>query len=112
MAAGDVLEFVIQPLPDQTHTTQTVVLDGARYDFTFYTSKPSDAWFMDIANAEGVPQVQGIRLITGLDLLYRFQYLDVPPGQLFVNDLYGPKEDPVISSWQDQSAALYYLTTT
>jgi len=112
MAAGDILEFVVQPLPEMTNIPQTVVLDGARYEFTFYTNKGDDGWYMDIANAEGVAQVQGIRLITGLDLLYRFRYLEVPPGVLFVNDLYGPREDPSLDTWQNQEAALYYQTTT
>ncbi len=112
MAAGDVLEFVIQPDERMTHTRQTVTLDGSRYTFDFYTDKADGGWYMDVSNDEGEPQVQGIRIVTGVELLYRFRYLQVPPGDLFVNSTLSTPADPDLTTWQRGEAKLYYMTTT
>lgn len=112
MAAGDILEIIVQPRASDTHTTQTMTLDGIRVRMDFYTNKSDGGWYMDMFDSEGAQMVMGIGLATGLDLLFPYRHLDVPPGVLFVNDHIGALEDPTLDTWQDDQAQLFYQTTT
>lgn len=112
MAAGDILEFTIQPREDDTHTVQNVNLDGARFTFDFYTNKSDGAWYMDVSDDTGGAQVRSIRLVAGIELLYRFRHLNVPPGALWVQSTLAIPADPGLDTWQLGEAKLYYQTTT
>lgn len=103
-----ITEIKVQFRAEDKHTSQTLTLDGVRFQLDTYTNRADNSWYLDIFDTNGVALVQGIALATGLDLLYPYRYLDVPAGVLFVNDLDGPRQDPGLDSFADQEVALYY----
>lgn len=106
------IEITIQFREQDKRTVQTLELDGARWQFATYTNRADGSWYLDLADSAGTALLFGIALVTGLELLFPYRHLDVPPGALFVNDLAGPREDPGLSTFQDRGAALYYLEAT
>ena len=108
-----ILEIAVQLLDDDSHVSQTLTLDGVRFRLETYTNKEDDTWYFDIYDLEDVPLLQGIAIVTGLDLLFPYRYkTGLPPGVLFVNDQLGTEQlnDPTIDSFKDKRAALYYET--
>lgn len=103
------VEITVQFRPEDKRTVQTLELDNARYQLATYTNRADGGWFMDLADSAGNPLLFGIALVTGLDILFPYRHLDVPPGILFVNDLAGPREDPTLETFDERGAALYYL---
>lgn len=60
-----------------------VKLVGVVYQFTaLFRNAEEGGWFLDIADEGGVPLVQGIALVTGLDLLHQYSYLGIA-GELY-----------------------------
>ncbi len=103
-----IVAITVQFREDETHTSQTLTLNGVRFRLDTYTNKYDGCWYLDVYDGDNVALVQGLALVTGLDLLYPYRYLDLPAGLLFVNDLTGPSEDPGLDTFFDQGAALYY----
>jgi hypothetical protein len=103
-----IFEITVQFRENETHTSQTLTLDGVRFRLDTYTNKIDGCWYLDVFDEDEAPLVMGLALVTGLDLLYPFRHLDIPEGTLFVNDLAGPREDPGLDTFFDQGAALYY----
>ncbi len=103
-------EITVQFREDETHTSQTITLDGVRFRLDTYTNKWDGCWYLDLYDGDGNALVYAIPLVTGLDLLFPFRYLDVPPGALFINDHEGEREDPGLTTFFDRGAALYYET--
>ncbi len=101
-------------LNESVHLTQTLTLDGVRFQLETYTNKADDSWYMDLLDEDGVALVRGIALATGLDLLYPYRYLEkIPPGILFINDQTLPDlQDPTLDSFVDKEFALYYETVS
>lgn len=62
-----------------------IALNGTYYQLTTTWRANSDVsgWFLDIADAQGNPLVQGIAIVTGADLLEQYAYLGIG-GQLWV----------------------------
>lgn len=100
-----ILEIIPQFREDDKHTSQTMVLDGVRFRLETYTNVVDSSWYMDLFDSEGNALVQGIALTFGLDLLFSYRHLDVPPGILFVS---GNFEDPTLDSFTDETSVLYY----
>lgn len=108
----DILEITVQFRADETHTSQTLTLDGVRFRLDTYTNRQDGGWYFDLFDGDGVPLVQGVAIVTGLDLLFPYRYLDVPAGLLFVNDHRPPQTDPTLTTFLDDEAALYYQTAS
>jgi len=102
-----VLEIQVQ-FNESTNASQTLTLDDVRFRLDTYTNKADSSWYMDIFDDEGVALVQGIALVSGLDLLFPYRYLDVPPGALFLNSQTDVVQDPTLDSFQSADSALYY----
>lgn len=106
-----VLEITVQFREDETHTSQTLVLDGVRVRLDTYTNIEDDSWYLDIFDDEDTPIVLGIALATGLDLFFPYRYLPLPPGKLFVQDQRGqPFVDAKRGDFFTKDFALYYTT--
>jgi hypothetical protein len=101
-------EIIVQRRDTETHLSRTVTLDGVTVRLDTYTNKADSSWYLDVFDENDVPLVQGIALAAGLDLLFPYKYLDVPPGILFVNDHLGTVDDPDLSTFIEQRASLYY----
>ncbi len=94
---------------ESTNASQTLTLDGVRFQLTTYTNKVSQKWMLDIADEEGNVIIAGLSLVTGLDLLYPYRHLAVPAGILFVNDqTQDTLEDPPLDGFAKRDFALYY----
>jgi len=92
-----------------THTPQTLTLDGVRVRIVAYTNIVDDAWYLDTYDGNDNPLVLGLALVTGLDLWFPYRYMPLPPGMLFVQDQTGlPMRDPVISDFVHKNMALFY----
>lgn len=103
---SDWIRITVQPTVDVSHHVTSVELDGRRYLFRFYTNKTARAWFWDLGD-----HARGLRLTTGVDLLYPYRYLGVeacPPGILWVADLEGLGRAPDLTSFAEKRHALLY----
>lgn len=107
-----VLQLTPQFRENETHTAQSLTLDGIRIQLTTYTNKSDNNWYADIRDSDGNPLILALALVPGLDLLHRYRYLPVPPGQLIVVDqTQGPPLDPTLESFINGDSGLFYLTT-
>lgn len=105
------LEITVQPTENVTHFVTSVVLEERRYTFDFYTNTSDGAWYFDLANDDETAVIKGIGLANGIDLLYLYRHLDLPPGALFIFDKGLEGADPDLRAFVDDRAALYYLTS-
>lgn len=86
------------PLTPESQTFQ-ISLVGVAYQLTVtWRDAPSGGWFLDIADANLNPIIQGIPLITGADLLAQYRHLPVPAGQLWVATDGNPNAVPTFSN--------------
>jgi hypothetical protein len=99
------LRIVTQPAPD---STQRVELSGSVYTLRIYWSQRAQCWHMDMSDADALPIVMGVRLVTLFPLLYRYRHLAVPPGELFVFDRRGLAGKPTLEEMGDRYR-LYYV---
>jgi hypothetical protein len=87
--------------------TLTVSLSGVSYQLKVYWCDPLGAWVMDIADSQGNPMAGGLPLITGNDLLYQLDYLNIG-GALIVQSLGGDALASPTSSNLGTAANLYF----
>ena len=73
------------PLTPQPQSFSIDLL-GTEYRLTLAWCGQHEAWMLDIATTGGLPIVQGIPLVCGVDLLGQYAYLGLP-GKLYVQDL-------------------------
>ena len=75
-----VYEIPLSPQPQR----MTIALAGVTYRMRFhYANVDQGGWLLDIGDANGVPLVAGMPLVTGADLLAQFPDLGFG-GKLFV----------------------------
>lgn len=73
------------PITNEKYNYQfDIILDGKKYFFSFNYNIRVDSWFMDIADSNEVPIVQGLLLFLGLDLLDQYSDERLPQGNLFI----------------------------
>jgi hypothetical protein len=65
-----------------------------------------------VANDDESVAVRGLALASGVDLLYLYRHLDLPPGPLWVEDIRLNGRDPDRAAFREQRAALMYLEVT
>lgn len=70
------------PLTPEAQTFQ-ISLGSKQYRLTFKWNEVSSCWLLDIQDAQDVPLVMGIPVVTGTDLLKQYKYLGFE-GQLVV----------------------------
>lgn len=88
----------------------SVALPTTTYTLRFgyaATDDDSQGWFMDIADANAVPIVSGIPLVTGTDLLSPYGYLGIPGGIYVATDS-DPDAVPTFTNL-GSSAHVYFL---
>lgn len=88
--------FLIPTRSDDTaFWSQRVALDGSDYLLSFAWSGRDNAWYLSIANANGDPLINSIKLISNWSLLRRFAYVQgIPPGALVLLDPSGKLPRP------------------
>lgn len=106
-----IFEITVQPSKGVSHFDVVVPLEGVRYSFAFYTNTVDGGWYFDLINDQGAG-VRGLGLVTGVDMLYPYRHLDLPPGELQIRDKGLNGADPDLEAFADGRAALYYITST
>lgn len=104
-----IVQLAVQPNADVSHFSYSVTLESVRYAFAFYTNTVDGGWYFDIANEDVSSVARGIAVANGVNLLFPYRHLDLPPGNLFVFDKGLDGADPDLTAFLDGRAALYYL---
>ena len=108
------LRLEVQPTRGVSDYETTLQLEGNGYRFRAYNVRAIggvDRWCYDLDDADGVPVCAGQPLGVGVDLLFRWQAYNVPPGALWVQRLDIKGTDPVNTEFADRAVELYYLTS-
>lgn len=58
--------------------TFSVSLNGTTYEMAVFWCEPDQCWILNIADAQGIPILRGVPLITGANLLAQYEYLGIP----------------------------------
>jgi hypothetical protein len=95
------------PLKPQAQTF-AIALNGTTYHLTLSWNTISLCWVLDIADEGDVAIIQGIPVVTGLDLLYQYQYLGIK-GSLVVQTDYDPSVVPGYGSF-GVDGHIYFVT--
>ncbi len=77
-----VLEIPLAPYPQK----MTIELSGVVYSLTFKWNEPMQCWVVDFATPAGVTVLTGIPIVTGVDLVEQFEYLQLGGGVQAVSD--------------------------
>jgi hypothetical protein len=99
------------PLQVGTPQTFTIQLSGVTYQFTLVYRNDADTpgWVLDIADGAGNEIVQGIPLVTGVNLLAQYYHLSFGGG-LYVQSTSNPDMVPTFASL-GADGQLYWVTT-
>jgi hypothetical protein len=96
---------------DGVNETFRINLSGVSYGFqVIWRDDPCGmgGWFIDISDPEANPLVQGIPLVTGIDLLAQYGYLGFT-GSLYVLTAQDPMAPPTFDNLGTDSN-LYWVT--
>lgn len=86
----------------------SIALAGTTYKLRLAWNDASSCWTLDIADALGAPMVQGIPIVTGLDLLAQYGYLGIG-GSLIVQTDTNPDAVPTYDDL-GTTGRLYFIT--
>lgn len=86
----------------------TISLAGVTYNMVLQWNGQGSFWGLDIADQNNVPIIQGLPLVTGIDLLEQYAYLGIG-GQLIVTTDFDTGAPPTSSNLGSQSH-LYFVT--
>jgi hypothetical protein len=81
--------IIIPTLAGVARYSQRTILDGREYVLSFAWNSRVGKWSLSVADAKGVPIVQGIRIVCGLPLLRLLTDQRSPPGDLIALDRTG-----------------------
>lgn len=84
-----------------------VTLNGVRYTLRIYWNDPAQCWNLDLNDVNNNPILQGIPLVTGLNLLSQYAYLQIG-GSLIVQTTNDASAVPTFVNMGD-SGNLFYL---
>lgn len=88
------MSFIIPTSNAEPLYTQITSLDGADYVLTFALNSRDSKWYLDVADQDGDPIIQGLKLVEGWDLLHRCVDPRKPQGLLALQDVTGQGADP------------------
>jgi hypothetical protein len=98
-------------IPLQVGTPQTfpITLGGVQYELTLiYRNVSQGGWVLDIADQNSNPILQGIPLVTGVNLLEQYDYLEFG-GQLWVQTSSDPDAVPTFQNL-GEDGQIYWVT--
>ncbi len=103
--------LVIDTDPTSLFYSETVQLDGFEYLFEFAWSTREECWYVALADENGNPIAQGIRLVVSWPLLRRFKFNpQIPTGQLICVDMSGQNVDIQVPTDLGTRVLLMYVT--
>lgn len=80
------MSYVAIPMFDLADFSESVTLDGNEYKLHFYWNTRGAFWSMDIADANSVPLVSGVKLIMDFPLLIQHTEDGLPEGIFLIQD--------------------------
>lgn len=93
-----------------TAQAQTFSVGGnSTYNLRVTWCEPALCWILDILDGDNVPMVEGIPLVTGVDLLSQYEYLGIG-GALVVQTDSDPASVPTYTSL-GSTGHLYYVVS-
>lgn len=98
------------PLEPAAQTFQ-IALAGVTYSITMWWSSTADCWNISIADANQIPIIDSIPLVTGVDLLGPFDYLQFG-GQLVVQTDHSPDSVPTYTNLGTTGHVYFVVKTT
>jgi len=98
------MKYRIPLIKNKYKYTADIVLDTVTYTFHFSYNARYGRWIMGVGD-----QIKGIPLLSGIDLLDQYKYLDVPQGRLEMIDTDGSFREADISNIGD-SVILQYTS--
>lgn len=84
-----------------------VELDGATFFLDFEWNDRAESWFLDIADADRVLLLAGVRIVVGFPLINRYRDDRLPQGDLSAIVTSGDELDPKFSDLGDRVQLLY-----
>ena len=90
----------------------TTTLEGEKFGFQFHYNKRYDRWLFNLLDVNNNQLLSGIPLLTGLDLLGRYKYENLPLGTFLVLDETGQNRDPGEVGLGDDFKLIYRESTT
>lgn len=97
------------PLEPIAQTFQ-IALAGVTYSITLWWSNATNCWQISIADSNQIPIIDSIPLVTGVDLLGPFGYLDFG-GQLVVQTDHAPDAVPTYANL-GTTGHVYFVVTS
>lgn len=85
----DVFDYTIEP-------------EGLGVTMRFNYNARMESWIMDVPG-----EVEGIRVVGGVDLLGKFKHKNVPQGRLYIYDLDKKNREPTKANFGDRIILLY-----
>lgn len=86
----------------------TIQLAGVTYNITVSWCAPAACWVFDIADRLDAPIIQGIPLVTGIDLLQQYAYLQFGGGLMVQTD-HNPDAVPTLENL-GVTGRVYFVT--
>lgn len=87
----------------------SITLGGTQYNVTLKWNVSAGVWVIDLADVDGNPVLCGVPLVTGVDLLEPYGYLNFG-GQLFALTDNAPDTPPSFTDLGDTSH-LYWVVS-
>lgn len=88
---------------------ERITLDGEPYIFTFRWNTRAAAWFLDVADGDGVMLVAGRRCVIDNSMLVQFGHIPgIPPGIVTVYDTSRRSAPPQLEDFGTRCLCLYH----
>lgn len=84
-----------------------ISMGGVVYTITLFWNQAAACWMINLDDGSNVPIIHGIPLVTGIDLLTQYAYLNLG-GQLVVQTDYSPDVLPTLTNLGSESH-LYFV---
>ena len=85
---------IIPTDPELSTYSQRVTLDGREYQVTLQWNQREAKWYVSLADADGAPIVDGVKVVANFPLLRTLTDRRAPPGEMFAMDRSGAGVDP------------------
>jgi len=96
---------LIVPVTTDPAQQFTVDLDGQTVDLSIRWNSTTEQWVMDFTAITFTTNINGIAMVTGVDLLGPYAVREV--GQMWVVDLEEKNEEPTLDGFGDRFQLMY-----
>lgn len=90
------------------HLDLTAQIEGTTYTLTFRWNERAASWFFTLADADGDPIFEGVRVCVDFPLGFRCKDARMPLGGFVAVDTSGKSLDPGLADLGDRVQILYF----